>query len=59
MYITQVTVGNLPPVGGVEFNCDKQVNLFVGPNASGKSTILLAMNGRYTESEPDITGKGY
>ena len=57
MYITQVTVGNLPPVGGVEFNCDKQVNLFVGPNASGKSTILLAMNGRYTESEPDITGK--
>ena len=33
----------LPPLKDIYFDCDKQVNLFIGPNSSGKSTILRAI----------------
>ena len=44
MHITRVNIDNLPPLGDVEFDCDERVNLFIGPNASGKSTVLRAIN---------------
>ena len=49
MHITGMTIGGVPPFTepiGVAF--DEQVNLFVGPNASGKSTILRMLQSRGT-----------
>ena len=43
MHITKINVGWLPPLRGVVFDFDEQVNLFIGSNASGKSTILRAI----------------
>lgn len=44
MHITGMTIGGIPPfTEPVEFEFDERVNVFVGPNASGKSTILLLM----------------
>ena len=41
MHITGMMIGGIPPfTGTAEFNLDKRVNLFVGPNATGKSTAL-------------------
>ena len=34
----------------LHFDCDERVNLFVGPNASGKTTILRTIKGSYSES---------
>ena len=58
MHITRLGINNLPPLDHVGFDCDERVNLFVGPNASGKSTILwvinrLAMNEMATDEEED------
>ena len=45
MYIDWIEIERLPPLkGDVLFKCDRRVNLFIGPNASGKSTILRALN---------------
>ena len=44
MHISRVQLHFLNPFDDiVSFECDERVNLFVGPNASGKSTILGAM----------------
>ena len=43
MHITQIDIDWLPPLEGVVFDFDERVNLFVGSNASGKSTILRAI----------------
>ena len=43
MHIQWISVDHLPPLEDIYFNCDEQVNLFIGPNASGKSTILRAI----------------
>ena len=40
MHITRIAILRLPPLGHFNLKCDERVNLFVGPNASGKSTIL-------------------
>ena len=46
MHIAKVIIEGVPPlVGEADFECDERVNLFIGPNASGKSTILRAING--------------
>lgn len=46
MHIRKVEVEGVPPLEEeVSINCDERVNLFIGPNASGKTTILRAMNG--------------
>ncbi len=48
MHITRIEIQNVPPLDvnlDVIFDCDKRVNLFIGPNASGKSTILRAIHG--------------
>ncbi len=44
MHLTEVSINNAPPLAYIEFNCDEHVNLFVGPNACGKSTILKVIN---------------
>ena len=44
MHITRIEIENIPPLGQeVTFECDKRVNLFIGPNASGKTTVLRRM----------------
>ena len=41
MHITGMDINEIPPFTElVELDFDKRVNLFVGPNASGKSTLL-------------------
>ena len=44
MHITRVEIENIPPLGNLDVDCDSQVNLFIGPNASGKSTLLRGIN---------------
>lgn len=49
MHITWMSISGIPPFTeqiGVAF--DEQVNLFVGPNATGKSTILRMLQSRET-----------
>ena len=42
MHITGMTIdGELPFVEPVEFTFDRRANLFIGPNSTGKSSILL------------------
>ena len=43
MHIALLDIYSLPPLENLIFRFDKQVNLFVGPNASGKSTILRSI----------------
>ncbi len=41
MRIQWLSIDHVPPLEDIDIeDCDKQVNLFIGPNASGKSTIL-------------------
>ena len=47
MHLTKIDIGWLPPLEDVALDFDKQVNLFVGPNASGKSTILRTIIAMY------------
>ena len=42
MHIQWIDV-TLPPLREIYFDCDKRVNLFIGPNSTGKSTILRAI----------------
>ena len=59
MHITGIYIYDLPPLGHVNFNCDERVNLFIGPNASGKSTILRAMRSAWSgELERSSGGDG-
>ncbi len=48
MHITGVAIKGLPPLEDILFRCNKRVNLFVGPNATGKSTILRSLSGLYS-----------
>ena len=48
MHIKWIGIYQLPPLKNVSFDCDERVNLFIGPNASGKSTILRAMNSAWS-----------
>ena len=52
MHITNLTLNEVPPISEViGFNLDERVNLFIGPNASGKSTILRAIEYVYSPRE--------
>ena len=48
MHISEIYGDDMPQIDGFEFACDERVNLFIGPNASGKSTILRAIEGLHT-----------
>ena len=44
MHLTKMRLGGVPPfTEPVEFEFHERVNVFVGPNASGKSTVLLML----------------
>ncbi len=43
MPILDLSVWNIGPFDKVKFRFDKRVNVFVGPNNCGKSTILAAL----------------
>ena len=55
MHLTRMRLGGVPPFTEVvEFEFDERVNVFVGPNASGKSTVLSEISlafDRETRSE--------
>lgn len=44
MHIQLLEATHIPPLENVRIICDPQVNLFIGPNSSGKSTLLRAIN---------------
>ena len=43
MPITKLHFTNVGPFEDIEFDFDKQVNVFTGPNNSGKSTVLAVL----------------
>ena len=43
MPILRLKIANIGPFSDIEFRFDRHVNVFVGPNNSGKSTILTAL----------------
>ena len=45
MPISKFRITNAGPFDDITFEFDEQVNVFVGPNNSGKSTALLACGG--------------
>ena len=54
MHLTGMLVGGLPPfIDGVKFRFDERVNVFIGPNASGKSTLLLALASHFNALADD------
>ena len=63
MHIQWISVEGLPPLEDLDsVNCDKQVNLFIGPNASGKSTILRAiedLSSSWGPSDEFVDGNTY
>ena len=58
MHIIGFGCNQVPPVKYLHFDCDERVNLFVGPNASGKTTILRAIKGSYSESRENTPVSG-
>ena len=50
MHITGMDISEIPPFTElVELDFDKRVNLFIGPNASGKSTLLREIDAAFNE----------
>lgn len=43
MPIARLKLTNIGPFDAIEFEFDRQVNVFTGPNNSGKSTVLAAL----------------
>ena len=57
---TSLRIERVPPfhMESIEFDFDPRVNVFIGPNATGKSTILREMAFRGgTSEDPRIFGK--
>ena len=48
MHITEIFLHEVPPISDIVLELDKRVNLFIGANASGKSTILRAIEYVYS-----------
>ena len=48
MHLTGIRLGNIPPfTDPITLRFDERVNVFIGPNASGKSTLLLALENHF------------
>lgn len=43
MHLKKLRLTNLGPFDEIEFEFDERVNVFTGPNNSGKSTVLMAL----------------
>ena len=48
MHIQWLAISSLPPLEHIQIECHEQVNLFIGPNACGKTTILRAVRGLHS-----------
>ena len=58
MHITSMTIAGIPPfTEPVEFTFDERVNVFVGPNASGKSTAIACLSGWSVDAYDDSEGR--
>lgn len=60
MRMVRMEIGEVPPfTNPVEFELDERVNLFVGPNATGKTTLLQQVLEKFhlsvTEPEPVLS----
>ena len=54
MYVTRLTLNGTPPISRrITMTFDERVNLFVGPNAVGKSTILSRIESCIPGAYPD------
>ena len=54
MHLTRMRLGGIPPfTEPVEFTFDERVNVFVGPNASGKTTVLLVLADKFIGTAKD------
>ena len=59
MHITGMKIGGIPPfTEPVEFEFDERVNVFIGLNAAGKSTLLQYLLTEYQEGRWDVYGDG-
>ena len=58
MHIKWIHIRRLPPLGEVLLDCDERVNLFIGPNAFGKSTILRAIQHLHSLEPRLLDGAG-
>ena len=49
MHITGMSIGAIPPISErITIKFDEHVNVFIGPNASGKSTVLLVLANHFS-----------
>jgi len=54
MHLTGIKLGNIPPfTDPITLRFDERVNVFIGPNASGKSTLLQVLSGQIKASFDD------
>ena len=54
MHLTGIKLGNSPPfTDPITLRFDERVNVFIGPNASGKSRVLSAIDDCFNESTTD------
>lgn len=52
MHVTGMSIGGIPPfTEQIDFELDGRVNLFIGPNATGKSTILRQLASKTPEDD--------
>ena len=50
MHLTGIKLGGVPPfTAPITLRFDERVNVFIGPNASGKSTVLMMLNACFDE----------
>lgn len=50
MPVTCLLFRGTPPLPPCDVDCDERINLFIGPNSSGKSTILRSMDVRLSKT---------
>ncbi len=55
MYLTRIRLGGVPPFGEpIDLRFDPQVNVFIGPNASGKSRLLSSIDNHFNERKTNF-----
>ena len=56
MHVTGMTIGGIPPfTERIEFEFDKHVNVFIGPNGCGKTTVLRQIEPAYHHEFEGLT----
>ena len=58
MHIERISVKGIPPISRpISLDCDQRVNLLVGPNASGKSTILRVIEHLHSSKQENLVAQ--